>query len=411
MSSNSSIKPEVPSPTYWMVGAACISYGGYEFVRAATTSLLLTELGTPFVPLALICVALLSALMVIIYRRYLKTLGARSALLISANGIAVIFLLSALLLYILPPHSSQRKFTVFIIFVIRQSYVTFLSSQQFSFIVSLLELNQELLGPIYGCSSLASAIAAAGASTLGPINCILVASVSLILSSFFSNVAYNNAISNIHLAHRLQNEKRTIDKSSSLALPPRSCSSLSSFFSLPPVFKENNRLFLLFIVTFIMQMIVAMLAMCYSTFLETELLNQHSRTQFVGRFYAIANLTSAGVQFLGLRPLVKYIGLEKLMIVQPLIITLVIVIAVLHLNLWSSAAAVLTFKTIEYSLFSGVKDLTYINLGFEARFIAKEFTDVSAYRAGDLFFWVMVSLMVSLIHFLILFFHPLLNLH
>ena len=42
----------------------------------------------------------------------------------------------------------------------------------------------------------------------------------------------------------------------------------------------------------------------------------------------------------------------------------------------------LGFKVVEYSLWSGTKDLTYMPLPFEARFVAKEYIDVFAYRAG-----------------------------
>jgi len=388
------MKADIPVATYWMVGAACISYGGYEFSRAATITLMLSDLGANFIPPALISVAFTSAVFVVLYRKYLKRYGARSALIASCTGLAVFFYASALLLSLLPTHPSvtqdtttftSRKALVFVTYVIRQAYCTFLASQQFSFIVSLLETNQDSLGPIYACSSLASALAAYCAASLLPVQSLCVGATSLMVSCILANKAYAQATSNINVAHRLQDQasQSVPDTSPSLLGTPASSStaSLRSYFSLPGVFQQNSRLYTLFIITGIMQAIVSLLALSYSKFLETDL-NENDRTKFVGRFYALANFTSALVQFLGLRLLVKHLGLDLLMIVQPLLICVAVIVALMYPTLHTSAFAVLVFKTIEYSLFSGVKDLTYLPLSFQARFVAKEYTDVFSYRAG-----------------------------
>ena len=383
----------IPTPTYFMVIAACISYSGYECARAATTSLLLNELGSSALPPALIFVAMTSFTLVVFYRRWLKFYSARSALLVSAIGIAGVFLGSAFLLSINPSNSAGkssalRQTVVFFVFVIRQAYVTFLSSQQLSFIVSLLEKNQDSLGPIYGCSSLASAVAAAFASTLAPVPSLLVAAAALLTSSIVANWAYSTALSDINLSHRIKQQPQLLPpsppSSSSPPPPKKKPKPHLESFTLPPVFTQNPRLYTLFIVTAVMQMIAALLAMSYSNYLETDLSDAALKTQFVGRFYAIANFTSAVVQFLGLRLLVKYVGLDVLMLVQPLLILVVVAIALVVPNLWTASVAVLLFKTMEYSLFSGVKDLTYLPLSFEARFIAKEYTDVFSYRFGKM---------------------------
>lgn len=398
------MKANIPDATYWMVGAACISYGGYEFSRAATITLILSDLGANFIPPALIAVAFTSAVFVVVYRKYLKRYGARSALIASSTGLALFFYASALLLSLLPTGGTQdpttctsrRKALVFVTYVIRQAYCTFLASQQFSFIVSLLETNQDSLGPIYACSSLASALAAYCAASLLPVQSLCVGATSLMVSCILANKAYAQATSNINVAHRLQDQasqsipdtgpglpvnRGTPASSSNASIKTLTFTSLRSYFSLPGVFQQNSRLYTLFIITGIMQAIVSLLALSYSKFLETDL-NENDRTKFVGRFYAIANFTSALVQLLGLRLLVKHLGLDVLMLVQPLLICVAVIVALMYPTLHTSAFAVLMFKTIEYSLFSGVKDLTYLPLSFQARFVAKEYTDVFSYRAG-----------------------------
>ena len=141
-----------------------------------------------------------------------------------------------------------------------------------------------------------------------------------------------------------------------------------------------------------MQMIGAITNLAYSQLLETELSSKEARSQFVGRFYTVANFVSSMVQFLGLRLLVKHVGLDMLMIVQPTLIMIMISLATVNPSIWTAAATMLTMKTIEYSVFSAVKDLTYLPLSFDARFIVKEYTDVFAYRAGKMVAAVLLTL-------------------
>ena len=393
-----------------MVGAASISYGGYEFARAASTSLLISELGASYMPPALVAVALVAYVLVTSYRSFLTTHGPRNALIVSAVGIAMFFLTSVLLLLLNPdPTSITRKFVVFSVFVVRQSYVTFLSSQQFSFIVSLLESNPNSLGPIYGCSSLVSAVAAAGASiVVSPVVSLVIASGALLLSACVADVAYSRAAKNVSVAHRLQQHRGAKSNGSGGVASPvtntttnatinattttTTTTSFSSVFQLPAVFKEHPRLQTLFIITFLMQMIGAITNLAYSQLLETELSSKEARSQFVGRFYTVANFVSSMVQFLGLRLLVKHVGLDMLMIVQPTLIMIMISLATVNPSIWTAAATMLTMKTIEYSVFSAVKDLTYLPLSFDARFIVKEYTDVFAYRAGKMVAAVLLTL-------------------
>ena len=105
----------------------------------------------------------------------------------------------------------------------------------------------------------------------------------------------------------------------------------------------------------------------------------------------MANEISALVQFFGLHALVSRLGLANLMVLQPCCLLSVVVAAYLFPGLKSAALAALVFKTIEYSLWSGTKDLTFTSLPFEARFVAKEFIDVFGYRSGKAGMAVMLA--------------------
>ena len=96
--------------------------------------------------------------------------------------------------------------------------------------------------------------------------------------------------------------------------------------------------------------------------------------------------------------MVQYVGLHFLMIVQPALIVTMVCMATMKTSIWTVALTMLTMKTIEYSIFSAVKDLTYLPLSFEARFLAKEYTDVFAYRAGKMFCAVMLTLIGLVAH-------------
>ena len=130
-----------------------------------------------------------------------------------------------------------------------------------------------------------------------------------------------------------------------------------------------------------MQM-TSLLGICQSTLLELELPDQRSRAVFVARFYTAANGIAALVQFVGLASVLRHCGLSRLMIFQPLTLLLLVANALLFPRLPAMAAAMLCFKVIEYSFWSATKDLVYMECSFDVRFIAKEFIDVFAYRAG-----------------------------
>ena len=56
--------------------------------------------------------------------------------------------------------------------------------------------------------------------------------------------------------------------------------------------------------------------------------------------------------------------------------------ALLAPSLWSVGAAFMAFKTLDYSLFRGAKELVYLPLSFDGRYRTKELIDVFGYRSG-----------------------------
>eukprot|EP00946_MAST-07B_sp_MAST-7B-sp1_P002283 g2283.t1 len=386
-----------------MVVSACVSYGGYEFARAASVSLFLTEVGASALPAALLAVAALSYFMVSVYRSVLLPQGAAAALRGSCLCVAAFFMLAALGLGWMPVDSGyRRRAVVGAVFVVRQAYVTFLSSQQFSFIVSLTGGGSNTadggghaqiaskLGPLYGVTSLVSAMGAFLASRVtNPYVSMGCASITLVISSIISDAAYHSASAHPDLMLRLKKDE---DKPAALPVDTEAGSSDRSGCRgtlrcnieriLPPVFFSHRSLSTLFLVTLLMQAVSSLLGISYATSLETELTGQSERSNFVGVFYFVANGISALVQFFGLRVLISRLGLASLMVVQPCLLMAVILFAYQVPGLNTAAAAALVFKTIEYSLWSASKDLTFMVLPFEARFVAKEFIDVFGYRSG-----------------------------
>lgn len=405
-------------PVHVMVAAACTSYGGYEFVRAASVSLFLTEIGSQHLPLAFFGVAVTSYAMVQAYRVVLKRSGASLALRISCWSIAAFFMLSAIILgWMTSPDanldyriSTFRKCVVAAAFIVRQAYVTFLASQQFSFIVSLLHPNKasdgsgpapstaSSLGNLYGITSIVSALSAYIASLMtNPYISMFLASLALIVSSLISDASYCMAAKNPEFMLRLKddaieakNQSHTSSKDAENECEKARRSSKCKFTGvrsilsslLPSIFQEHRSLLVLFIVTIIMQAVSSLLGLAYASSLEKDLISQEERSSFIGKFHFCANGLSSLVQFFGLRMLFARLGLSTLVAIQPVILLIVITFAFFFPGLRSSSIAALVFKVMEYSLWSGTKDLTFMMLNFEARFVAKEFVDVFGYRSG-----------------------------
>ena len=70
------------------------------------------------------------------------------------------------------------------------------------------------------------------------------------------------------------------------------------------------------------------------------------------------------------------------MVVQPCMLIGVILLAWMIPGLKTAALGALTFKCVEYGFWSATKDVVFMALPFEARFVAKEFIDVFGYRSG-----------------------------
>ena len=113
-------------------------------------------------PLALACTLCLTFLLLQAYRLVLHRRGARFALRASGIGVACVLVGSSY--YLWTGGQYGRSALIFFSFALRMSYVTFLSSQQFSFIVSLLKTNSNREAGPHGITSVVSSFGAFAAS-------------------------------------------------------------------------------------------------------------------------------------------------------------------------------------------------------------------------------------------------------
>lgn len=154
-------------------------------------------------------------------------------------------------------------------------------------------------------------------------------------------------------------------------------------------FKEGISLILkspylkyILILVAMMQVISTLLDFNFNTILQQSIQSQDLRTQFLGRMFGIVNGLNLLLQFLGVYAFVRYIGIER----SHLSIPLYFLISVVGFAMFPAFSLIVftyaSVKTLDYSLFSIVKEMLYIPLKMDEKFKAKSIIDVFIYRTA-----------------------------
>jgi hypothetical protein len=183
--------------------AMALHFYGYEFARSATITLF-TSNKTGFqnpsaLPLALAFVFPTSATLLYCYTYLLNKVGAQSALRLSTLMCSALLSIGGVLVHLFSA-PKLVNFVVATLYIFRESYVSLLSTQHWSFMGSILTPSQgsTWFAPIAGLSSIAAAIAGYSVGGIvdrgyGVLGLLVCAALSLVVSSMFGDLAYGVA--------------------------------------------------------------------------------------------------------------------------------------------------------------------------------------------------------------------------
>jgi ATP:ADP antiporter, AAA family len=165
-------------------------------------------------------------------------------------------------------------------------------------------------------------------------------------------------------------------------------------------FQENKRSFSLFegvkliysshllrsiaILTLCMQITASLTDFQFQSFLERMYPEKDIRTEVFGKVVSLGNICTMTLQFFGTFVCVHYLGLQRAHLLVPSLLTVGMSL-VLAFPLFSVFASFfISIKSLEFSVFTVVKEMLYVPMRLEEKFQAKAIIDVFIYRASKI---------------------------
>ncbi|MCG9129230.1 hypothetical protein JT359_16695 [Candidatus Poribacteria bacterium] len=334
---------------------------GYEFIRAVSTSLYVTYYSAENLPRVWIAVFPSVLLFIYFYGRLLSAYGATRALVITSLFSS--FLIFGCFLAL----RMGFHFAAAIIYVFREVYIVIIIEQIWSFVNSTLNPKQAktINGPFCAIASLGSVcggmFVGAYAASMGSINLLLGAGISLIPTALFAVIAYN-----------LAGEPKPTDIEAGGKL---------GHLGIRTLF-QSKYLLMVAILIISTQVISTVLDFTFNRFVEAEITDTDSMTSYYGIFYARLAAISAVLQLLIVPLALRLVPIRIIHIFIPIIHLLNGLILSITPSLKTGSRGFLTFKVLDYSLFRAGKELFYMPLSYDERYRCKQIIDSFGYRSA-----------------------------
>ncbi|GKY94094.1 hypothetical protein MPSEU_000375800 [Mayamaea pseudoterrestris] len=399
-----SMTPEAKAAFFTAVAMAC-HYWGYSIARPVTVSLF-TSASTGYkgfswaFPFAMAFVSPVSLVLLMGYSRVLERLGPRGAISVSTFFCAIVMTISAIGLGISEETGCSiaglpvSKLISGPLFIFREAYVQLLSSQFWSFLASILTPNQSAkwFGPIAGLTSIASA--AGGVCVLPLVNRIglagatLATAVTLLMSMFFSTLAYKTSDKYGFTPTERKASTRLAASAGRRAFGSKSSErgkhKGSMFVKALHLFARVPVLGALFMEILASQGLATVLNVIFVSRLESAIPNDSERAGYVGMFFSLVNIITMVIQIVILPPIMTILEPKDLWRVVPFI-TMIFTFfqsTLKHPSLAIVSASLLIMKVSEYSVRRMLDEMVFVPLDFESRFLGKEVIGVFGYRFG-----------------------------
>lgn len=363
-------KPTVAALTIGLASAFLI--GGYECIRSASNTIFKEAYGIDNFPLMIGLSPIFTMVVLLGYGKLLDLFGARKTLVISSFCAG-----TAILLCCVGVQNNIRIASA-LLFLTRESYPVVIVGQYWSYFNSVMKPAQAkslsgILLAISTCGGILGAVFVSEyAVALGSITCAFIGGIACFPAGIISNVAYS-----IHnLPSLLKKAERKHVDIIGLKL-----------------FGENRMLLMVLFIVLASQFYSAFTELNFQRQITATYADNDQQTAASALFFAWVNGTSVFLQVIVSPFLLKRISLLAVHRAIPIVHGIIILIAMLHPNLWTAGAALLVFKSVDYSIFRSAKEILYMPFSFDVRFRAKQIIDSFGYRSGK----GLASLMVSFV--------------
>ncbi len=341
--------------------AATFLFFGYEFVRSVAQSLFVEAYGTDKLPWVMATAPLGTLILVVGYGYLLSAVGSRLAIIVSTALSAVVLLAChrAILAGLAP--------AVAVLYIFREAYIVLLVEQVWSFLNSTLNDGEgrKLNGLVCGIASLGpiagGLVVHALAQRWGSANLLLLAVVTLVPVGLLAAWAFHLAGEPAPTPGETRRRHGHLGWSELIHTPVLS------------------RMAILIILT---QTVSTALELHMNIRVKELIPDADARTSWFGGLYALLNTGAAVFQFIVTPLALRRLSLVKIHTAIPVINFAVAAVSLAIPGLTPAAAAYITFKVLDYSIFRAAKEILYIPLSFDARYRAKEMIDAFGYRLG-----------------------------
>lgn len=340
----------------------------YSIVRPASTAIFISKFGTPWMPYIWIATVPLNFFIIWAYQKLLGRLGFKKTITLIIFTVIIINLSSGL---------SFKRIPVlpFLFLPWKEVYILLMFQQLWSLINSYIIKEKANLwyGVIFGCGGLGGMTGGFLASVLAP----RIGSEQLIL---FTPIFYLPLLGLFYLSI----SKTDINNYSS-----KSYSSGSIFSGFELIFKTPV-LKLIMLMVVLMQFFAALTEYQFTTLLEKNILIKDLRTQYFGFIIGLTQILTTIFQFLGSFLLLKKIGVKKSSLFIPIVLIINALCLISFPILVVSSMALISVKSLDFSLFGIIRERFFSSLGTKERFTGKSIIDVFVSRSSK----VLVSLLI-----------------
>jgi ATP:ADP antiporter, AAA family len=334
---------------------------GYEFVRSVAQSLFVEAYGTDKLPWVMTAAPVGTLLLVFGYGRLLSAVGPRLAIILSTALSAFILIAChrAILAGLAPATA--------VLYIFREAYIVLLVEQVWAFLNSTLNdaEGRKLNGLVCGIASLGpiagGLVVHSFAQNWGSANLLLLAVVTLVPVGLLAVWSFHLAGEPAPSADEARGRHGHLGWGELIHTPVLS------------------RMAILIILT---QTVSTALELHMNIRVKELIPDPDARTSWFGGLYALLNTGAAVFQFI-LTPLaLRHFRLVTIHTAIPALNMAAAAVSLFVPGLAPAAAAYMTFKILDYSIFRAGKEILYIPLSFDARYRAKEMIDAVGYRFG-----------------------------
>ena len=156
----------------------------------------------------------------------------------------------------------------------------------------------------------------------------------------------------------------------------------SSFIEGAKLIKRSKGLFFIFLIVIFMQVASTLLDFQFNESLSMRIQDKDLRTEYLGRFFGIVNGLNVILQFLGSYLIMHTLGVKGTHFVIPLYLGGLICSYLIHPAFSILAWSYGSIKALDYSIFGIVKEILYIPMNVEEKFLGKAVIDVFVYRTS-----------------------------